>query len=287
LIGYKVFRSKDCIWRLIHGALVPLTAAHAVIGPSRFQALKLLFEAKALFVRWEECFDSISGGEWWHVIKDSQENLDAYSRKTRNQIKNGLRKFDVALVSREVIIQEGYDVYRAAYERYETFEPFLSARAFIGAIKGLPRETEFWGVRDKVDSKLVAFSENIINNKTCFYNTIWCTPDALRNYANYALFHAMNFYYLNILHYKYVSDGSRSISHDTHIHDFLQKKFLFRRAYAVLRIRYFPIFSLFILILYKFRNNFVSSDVVLLKKLSILCEQERIRRSSVVQENKP
>lgn len=287
MIGYKVFRSKDCTWRLIHGALVPLTAAHAVIGPSRLQVLRLLFKAKALFVRWEECFDSISSGEWWHVIKDVPESMDSLSSSTRSKVRRGLKRLSATSLSRDEVIQEGYDVYRNAFDRYETFEPILSQESFVRSLKELPGETEFWGVRDKENGRLVAFSENVVSDDACFYNTIWFDPSALNLYSSYVLFYEMNTHYLNNRKFQYVSDGSRSISHDTHIHDFLQKKFLFRKAYAVLRIRYFPIFSLFILILYNFRNTFASSDVDLLKKLSILCEQERIRRLCVVQANKP
>jgi len=126
---------------------------------------------------------------------------------------------------------------------------------------------------------MAAFSENLVRDGACFYDTIWFEPESLKRYAGYALFYEMNKHYLNERDLRYVSDGARNISHQTNIHDFLEKKFGFRRAYARLRVVYFPGVGIAVRALYPFRRWFSRRSGGLLQKISVLLEQERIRRS--------
>jgi len=143
----------------------------------------------------------------------------------------------------------------------------------------LPSETEFWAVRDKNNNELVAFSENMVRDNACFYNTIWFQPKALQTYAGYVLFSEMNKYYLNDRGLKYVSDGARNISHQTNIHEFLQQKFGFRKAYSSLRVRYFPSVKFLIFVIYPFRRWFANRSFGIFQKIAVLLKQESIRRS--------
>lgn len=231
--------------------------------------------------RWETDFDRLDSGEWWHVIKDQPEELAALSANTRSKVRRGEKRFFAAQEHRNDVVQEGYAVYRAAYRRYSTFEPMLPERDFVKAVCRMPPETEFWGVRERETGLLVAFSENIVRDGACFYNTIWFDPEALQTYAGYVLIHAMNKHYLNERGLRYVSDGSRNISHQTGVHGFLQEKFGFRRAYARLRVTYLPMFGLAVRLLYTFRRRVAGSDSVLAKKVTVVLEQERIRRACI------
>jgi hypothetical protein len=180
---------------------------------------------------------------------------------------------------REDVLEHGYDVYTAAYARYKTFERQLTKRDFKSAVSALPKKTEFWSVVDRSSGRWVGFCENLLLDDACFYSTIWFDPAGLRNYASYILIHEMNKYYLNDLSVKYVSDGARSISHSTEIHEFLQDKFLFRKAYARLRVVYAPGVYPLVCILYRLRRVFLGSKIGAFQKLAVLLEQERIRRS--------
>lgn len=279
MIGYDFFPAMGTYWRRHHGALVPLVMPHAVLPLSFRKALRILVQHQALFVRWEESFDQVNETEWWHVIKDVSEELEGLSKKTRNQVRRGLKLFSVNIVDRETIISEGYAIYCAAFDRYETFEKIYSVSGFYHAVETLPEETEFWVVRERESGRMVAFSENLVRDNACFYNTIWFEPEALKAYAGYALFHEMNKHYLNERGLRYVSDGARSISHQTSVHDFLEQKFGFRRAYARLRVVYFPGLGLAVRFLYPFRKWFAGRSSGLLQKIAVLLEQERIRRA--------
>ena len=72
----------------------------------------------------------------------------------------------------------------------------------------------------------------------------------LKNYSSYVLYFSMNKYYLNENNFKYVNNGTRSISHQTNIHDFLIDKFKFRKAYCKMEIEYAPKIKILI-------NNFL------------------------------
>ena len=107
---------------------------------------------------------------------------------------------------------------------------------------------------------------------------MWLTPEARKKSASFLLFHGMNDYYLNQKKLKFVSGGTKSISHKTNIQDFLQKRFLFRKAYSQMNVAYaFPL-GLFVSVLSAFRSFFQDNRLNLFQKIGVLLEQEHIRR---------
>lgn len=279
MIGYRVVECGDRPWRYHHGALVPLFLPHVEPRLDSRQLRKEAVKARSLFVRWEEGFDRLPSGEWWHIVKDVEEDLSSLSKKSRWQVRQGSKFFQAMKVDRDVILSEGYAVYRRAFDRYSTFEACFPEKRFKQAIATLPPETEFWAVRDRADERMVAFSENLVRDNACFYSTMWFDPEALKRYVGYLLVHEMNKHYLNERRLKYVSDGARSISHQTNVHEFLQQKFGFRRAYARLRIVYAPGVGAAVKLLYPFRRLVAGRSATVLQKLAVLLEQERIRRA--------
>lgn len=279
MIGYRYFRTARGDWRHHHGALVPLGMPHVEKDLPVADARRMLIKHRALFIRWEDRFDHLNTGEWWHVIKDELEDFDTLSRNTRSKVRRGIKRYEALPASREEILAQGYAVYRSAFDRYETFEEMFSEQAFRQAIAELPEETEFWAVRELESGQMVSFSENLVRDEACFYNTMWFQPDALRGYAGYLLIHEMNKHYLNNRGLRYVSDGARNISHQTNVHEFLEQKFKFRRAYARLRVVYLPGMGLLIRLLYPFRDIFKGRSSSLLQKIAVALEQERIHRA--------
>ncbi|WP_104201902.1 hypothetical protein [Billgrantia saliphila] len=279
MIGYHYFRNNGFLWRKHLGALMPLSMPHRNPGLRQSQAMALLAKHFAYLIRWESDFDSDTRTEWWHVIKSEPEELQHLSANTRSKVRRGERQFLIEPVIRDVILEEGHAVYCKAYQRYDTFESMMSRPDFVRAILDLPTETEFWAVRDRKSGKMEAFSENLVMDGACFYLSIWVTPDSLKRYASYALIHHMNRHYLNVRGLAYVSDGARNISHETGIHDFLIERFGFRRAYARLHIAYFPLLTPVIHALFPFRRRIGQARGKVWKKITVLLEQEAIRRS--------
>lgn len=278
MIGYEYFKDGSFFWRKHFRSLIPLSMPHIDPALSMLDAKKLLKENRALFIRWDTFFDNLVETNWWHVIKDEKEDITKLKKKARNQVRRGNKEFEIRLSKRD-IIKNAYSIYRIAFETYNTIETSLTRNEFQKSINNLPKETEFWGVFDKSTDKLVGFSENLVIDNACFYMSIWILPEAMRRYASYTLFHEMNKYYLNDCQLRYVSDGARSISHDTNVHDFLQSKFGFRKAYSKLNVVYSDRFGFLIFMTYPFRRIINILPGTFFQKVSILLFQEEIRRS--------
>lgn len=276
MIGYNYFNEDGFYWRKHQNTIIPLSMPHIEPNLSKEKAKKLLKTHKCYLIRWDNNFDSINSKEWWHIIKSEKESLSDLKPRVRNKIRKGAKTFQVKICDKKFIINQGYDVYLKAFERYDTFEKIYKKEEFAEAIKKLPSETEFWGVFDKINNELVAFSENIVKDNACFYLTIWLTPESMKKYSSYILFHEMNKYYLNEKNLQYVSDGARSISHQTGIHDFLISKFAFRKAYSTLNLVYAPWLGLIIKLSYPFRTILKKVNISVINKVSILLEQHRI-----------
>lgn len=280
MIGYRLTECQGAFWRDNQGGLLALSPPFLLGSLDPSKARHILRHTGALFIRWESDFDGSFKGAWWHVIKDDASDLAELSGNTRSKVRRGLKAYNCASLTRKEVVTEGYDVYLSAFSRYKTHERRFSHGEFQDAIKSLPEQVEFWGVREKGTSRLVAFSENYVEEKTCFYNTIWFDVASLKKYSSYVLFYEMNSHYLNERLFRYVSDGARNISHGTEIHDFLISKFGFRRAYSRLHIIYTPWLGVLVKMAYPCRYFLSRVPLPILKKAVVLLNQERCRRMS-------
>jgi hypothetical protein len=279
MIGYPFFTENGFSWRENQKTIVPISMPHCDPEITDEKARMVLRERSAFLIRWDDDFDQFAVSEWWHVIKSGKEDILDLPKKTRYMIRKASKTYISERCSRETIEKKGYRVYCAAYQRYVTHERKYTENEFISAIKSLPKETEFWAVFDVNTSQIMAFSENLLRDSACFYVSMWLVPDAMKKFAGYLLFHEMNKFYLNDKELKYISDGARSISHQTNIHEFLRSKFGFRKAYSRLRVVYAPGLSPVIAALYPFRAWIKKMPGTLFQKISVVLEQERIRRA--------
>lgn len=278
MLGYKLVAQGSFSWRLSQKGLFPLSPPQKIVVLEPPFLVKLMKDHSALYIRWESEFDAEEATSWWHVICDKRLDLSDLSKNTRSKVRRGMKKFYTEMLSREVVVEEGYKVYCSSFSRYDTHEEQYSEKRFIDAVLGMPENTEFWGVRGKESGALVAFSENYIEDDVCFYNTIWFDPGALKEYSSYVFFFELGLYYLGERGFKYISDGARSISHGTQIHEFLQSKFGFRKAYAFLNVRYQPLLGMCVAVLYSFRKLIALVPSDKFKMIASFLEQERIHR---------
>lgn len=279
MIGYIFFKENKFLWRKHHGTIIPLSMPHIDPEITNQQAKKLLKKYNASLIRWDTNFDSETKSEWWHIIKTGNANISDFKSKIRNMVKRGNKRFMVKLCTKKYIKENAYQVYKESYERYNTFEGLYKENKFRKSISELPNETEFWGVFNREDNSLVGFSENLVCDDACFYVTMWLKPESMKHFSSYALIYEMNKYYLNEKKLRYVSDGARGISHQTGIHDFLISKFGFRKAYGKLHVVYKPWLAFIIIGLFPIQKLIKKIKIPIFQKISILLEQERIRRS--------
>jgi len=268
---------KNIEWKNYHGVLIPKTAAHIEVNLSNNEQQELLKQSKAYFLRYVSKWDIDVKSGFWYIIKDKNENLEQYKSKIRNQIKKGLKNCLVKKVTKELISRHGYIIYKNAFKNYNTTMPTMDENTFKRNI--LNSTCDFFAVYEMERERIIAYSQNIIENNSINYSTIKFDPAYLKLYPSYALFYEMNRYYLNEQKKLYVNDGAKSISHDTNIQEFLENKFNFRKAYCKLEIVYRFDIKMLVFILYPFKQIIFKINNKIFKKLSVLLRHEEIRRS--------
>lgn len=264
-------------WSIYHRMLIPRVAPHVDVGLDQQSAIQLLVSNKALLIRWVSEFDRQSPSQWWYVIKDGKVSLEELSRNSRHDVRRGLKKCYVAKLNADFIANNGYPVYKKAYARYQTRGKPLREMQFMESYLLNPHKdlADYWGVFDRNSKKMIGYCKNRYSNNTCEYITGQFDPEYLSYYPGLVLIFEMSHYYLNELGALYVSDGQRSISHDTNIQEFLIHKLKFRKAYCRLNIVYSPFMKAVVNLLYPFRSVLP----LLNKEIFAVLKQEEIRRS--------
>ena len=265
-------------WRKYHGALIPWNPPHLDLGFSQLDIKSQIKKNKAYFARWTTEFDSKKQSLFWYIINDKPRDINDYSVNTRSKINRGLKKLNVRRIKKTELIANGYNVYKNALSRYSIVLNSFSEKEFLKDIESLDSNWDFWGVFNKKDESLVAYSLNRVVGDYCDYSTIKFDPKFLKNYSSYALYFSMNKFYLNEKKFRYVNNGTRSISHQTNIHDFLIDKFSFRKAYCKMELVYSPGFAFLIKILFPIRSLFNLIPLNVFRKLFIVLNQEGIRQ---------
>jgi hypothetical protein len=262
-------------WRKYNGAIVSDSPPHFELNTQ--DLISKIKEESVLLARWTSDFDSKIKSDFWYIICDKALELNDYSSNTRNQIRKGLKNCTARRVSKEEIIQHGYDVYFSAFNNYKTYLKAKNKQDFIKEIEEKQSDWDFWGVF--YNKKIIGYSKNRIVDNYCEYASIKLHPEYLRYYPSYALLYKMNRYYLNENNFRYVNNGARSISHDTNIQEFLMQKFRFRKAYCKLHVLYTPRVRVIVSILYPFRCVFKYLPGSFFKKIADLLSQEKIVKS--------
>lgn len=239
------------------------------------EAYRILKQSNAVMLRNTYNFDNTKNSSFWYIIKDSFNGFDELKSRTRNKIRHAIKFFDIRILTKEEIDNNTFDVYNKAYKSYKsTTDHILNKEEFISEIN---KNNEFWGCIDRKSGKLIAYAENIIREESCEFRTLKADPDYLSNgyYPFYGLFYKMNEYYLKEKGFKYVSDGSRSITKHSNIQNFLINNFRFRRAYTNLKIYYKPLVKIAVTILYPFRFLIPQSKIK-----SVLRQESMARNAS-------
>jgi len=193
---------------------------------------------------------------FWAVINDRVWRIEELPSKTRNQVRRSLRDCDIRrLTNCELVDADGYNVYAKAFERYHDVTVNVAARDAWESVVLKSEKFEYWGVFRKEDGKLIAYGMNTVMDKSVNYNVLKAIPKYMnKHYPYFGLLYTMNDYYLSVCGKKYVTDGFRSLTEHSNIQPFLEKNFLFRKAYCKVKIYYKWWLKLAVKALYPFRN---------------------------------
>jgi hypothetical protein len=238
-----------------------------------FEEYKILFKSKkALFVRNIFDFDCNKNTSFWFIIKDNFLGMDELKSKVRNQVKRAFKTFDIRIITKDEIIKSGYRVYLSSYERYKDIANSpMSQKKWKEIIMKAGDKVEYWGAYEKDKNELIAYSENLLQDNICKYVALKASPAFLKDYPFYGLLYLMNEHYLVNRKMLYVTDGARSVTEHSNIQSFLEK-FLFRKAYCQLKVKYVWWLEIIIKLLFPFRK------LISYKKVKYLLKFEAMQR---------
>ncbi|MDB9959433.1 hypothetical protein OAD75_03510 [Gammaproteobacteria bacterium] len=260
MIGYRIKEINGFKWRVVHNCLIPFDLEMPK-KMSQFKGVIYTIKTSTFLIRWESKTSQLDA-EWWRVIYSGKYSIDLLKKKVRYEIRRGLKSYFYKKVTKNEIINSGYEVYKSSYSRYETHEKMINKDNFIKEIKAMPDDIEFRALYDIETKSMVAFVENIAQFPNCFMSTMWLDPTALKNNAGYVFFHEILDEYINKRLYLSLSDGTRNINHDTGIHDFLRTKYNFQNLPLKLNVSYHPFLYPVVKILFFLRGLFPKNSRV-------------------------
>ena len=236
---------------------------------------KSLLRKGGLLVRNVYDFDQKEESSFWYVLKDGFGGLDELSSNNRNKVKRAINSFDFRQIDIELVRKKGFPILQATFEDYAAAEQKMTDSFFASQLARGERDGfEYWGVFDKEDGALVGWCDVHVWSDACEYGIIGMLPKYKHNntYPYYGLFFKLNEHYLGERHFRYVSDGTRSITEHSNIQNFLMENFKFRKAYCKLELHYQWWMGLAVKLLYPFRK------IIPLQHVKAVLRQEAFAR---------
>lgn len=278
-------------WEYYNHALIPTTAPHVTPDVSWMKDRKKWRELAGgrypLFARWTTDFDCQEETEWWYCIKDDPLDLSALKYKRRRVINQGLQWVEVKLImpceyshqmaeinlAARSAYGEELDVEKEKRELVQEFERICATEA-LG-------NREFTGAFLRETGEMIGYGIYEIFDDWVDQSVIKTHPESLKYNVNAALaYFAADRYMGRDFKVKYISNGSRNISHETNYHEYLMKYFGFRKAYCRLHLRYrFPV-GIIVRALYPFRRIiFQKRKINIFRNVASVLHMEEIHRT--------
>ena len=218
------------------------------------EACKVLLKQGGLLVRNTYGFDGQKETNFWYVIKDRFGGMEELKPRVRNKIRHAQNAFGFQRIDQKWLKEKGYPIIAETYADYTVSDRTMNEAVFKGYLS--EHQFDCWGVFDKESADLVGFCCVRRWTDSCEYDLSGMMTHYKRNgsYPYYGLYHAMNEYYLGEQGFKYVSDGTRSITEHSNIHEFLIQNFNFRKAYCQLLVQYNWWMKIVVTMLFPFRK---------------------------------
>lgn len=199
-----------------------------------------LLKQGGLMVRNTYDFDCQNETSFWYVIKDSYGGENEYSSNERNKIRRSTKDLIFKKIDLPMLKREGWRILNTTYKDYAVADRPMDETVFLAYLASCEKQSfDYWGVFDQ--EKLVGFCTVWLwPPDSCEYGLIGIQPEYKHNntYPYYGLFHSLNAHYLGEKGFRYVADGSRTITEHSQIQEFLFQNFHFRKAYCQLHVHY-------------------------------------------------
>lgn len=229
-----------------------------------------------LMVRNTYDFDCKEETSFWNLIKDQFGGLDELTGNTRKKVRRSMEKLDFRPVCHELVKAQGFPILKATYDDYAIADRITTVQSFEAYMKECGQEEfDYWGIYDRDNDKLIGFFTVRLWAHACEYGLVAVLPEYKRkntSYPYYGLFYTMNQYYLQEKGFRYVTDGSRSITEHSNIQTFLEEKFHFRKSYCRLAVHYRWWLKIAVTLLYPFRK------IISLPRIKAILNMEAMQR---------
>lgn len=257
------------------GMLIPRNAPHKQTFTEKEEIHSYLSHSRALLLRDVGNFGCTDNRAFYYVIKDTFDGLNGLKRRDRNKIRHAEKFFYIQPLEYAQLKKDGFEVYKSTYDGYKKkTERMMSRREYEQRLDKIKTSREFFGCIEKTSNRIAAYAELFIMDNACFMYTVLADPRYTRNgyYALYGLYYEICRHYLSENKLAYVSNGCKSMTERSNVHDFLIARFGFRKVYADMRVTYKWWFGCLVRALYPFRHVFSNS------KLKAVMRQEEINR---------
>lgn len=215
-------------------------------------------------------FDQNESSDFWYIIKDSFGGLEELYSNERNKVRRAVSFYDFRHIDIAFLRSKAYTIVDAIYKAYTIHDRPMSEKVFLQMVDDWGRrEYDYWGLFTKQNEEFVGFAAVQLFENACFYDMVAIHPKLKNNatYPFYGFFYKLNEYYLGEKHFKYVTDGSRSITEHSNIQPFLEQNFKFRKAYCKLKLHYKWWFGMIVRLLYPFRNIIPNRNIQAVLKM--------------------
>ena len=277
-------------WKYYNHAAIPATAPHEEpdLTPIRDGSIWNIEGKKPLLARYTTNWDCGYDTGWWYVIKDTPFDISSLKTKRRYEITKAMRFFDVKEIDNPTDYAEALAyVQEQAFSAYPLkYRPKFNKIAFIKSLDGWCKKIKDGSLKVfaafyKETSELVGFNYIIVNKKYLNFAVQKTNPDFEKFNVNAALVNCvLDAFKDKLSDGCYICDGARSINHETHFQDYLEKYFGFRKAYCNLNLAYPPLGKFMVTLLFPFRYFIekLGSKIELFHQISAILKMEEIVR---------
>ncbi len=235
--SHTVVRVGGVPWRMARRMLEPLPMPHRPVRPDRGEVRRAMKETGAALARWHDAWDTEPCDWWWICCDDPAYDVERFGKRARRSVRVGLRRCEVRQVQADWLAENGYRVYASAHERYGgQLEPSPPEK-FADAIRRMAdcEAIEIWG--GFAESSLIAYAVCLVFDHAVNLSAVKSDPEMMNKQANSALVYELTRHYLTERHMAYVTDGCRTLHHQTSFQEFLERMG-YRRIYCPLRAEF-------------------------------------------------
>lgn len=266
---------NDQIFWSYQKMIVPLGPVQKTYSLSADDIKVLFLKIPGILIRWNKPTDN-NNSPWYAVLSDQFIPLEAMSSKLRYQFKKSLENCQVRRIDINNCKDEIYQVYKKAHENYEKkITSKQPANVFINKLKivcDYPDIIHYWGVFHQ--NILIGYAEILVYGADeANISVVKILPGFKDLLPSYALYFSLCEYYLEKEKVACISDGYKSLLHESNIQEFLIKKLFFKKKPLYMyRVYKKPV-------KYLLKALFLLSMVVPSEKFIALKKMETIYRS--------